>query len=125
MRSPRRGPEPEQLAIGSVGGRNYVFVGLRKQGGILFADVTDPNAPGPMGYESTRLFDQTTNSTDTTINCAVEAGAPGEQSDLGPEGLLFIPAILSPTFRPLLVVNFVTSGSTRIFEIDQTVPGHD
>ena len=68
-RSPRRGPEPEHLAIGSVGGRTYVFVGLRKQGGIVFADVSDPNAPGPIGYVSTRLFGQVASSTDTTVNC--------------------------------------------------------
>jgi hypothetical protein len=112
------------VAVGSIAGRTWVFAGLRKQGGIVFADVTDPTAPGQIEYESTRLFDQDTTAispqtdTATYINCAVEASAPGQRSDLGPEGLLFIPALLSPSFRPLLVVEFMTSGSTRIFEIE-------
>ena len=45
------------------------------------------------------------------INCAA--------GDLGPEGILFIPPLLSPNFRPLLVVNYETSGSTRIWQIDR------
>jgi hypothetical protein len=43
------------------------------------------------------------------VNC--DAG------DLGPEGVLFTPAYLSPIWRPLLVVTYETSGNTTIFRI--------
>lgn len=78
-------------------------------------DVTDPGAPAFQGYFNTRDFAQDPNhvgATDldnTLINCAA--------GDLGPEGLLFIPAALSPNFRPLLVVTYETSGSIRAFAV--------
>ena len=39
-----RGPEPEPLAVGTVGGRNYVFVGFERIGGIMVYDITDPGS---------------------------------------------------------------------------------
>jgi hypothetical protein len=42
---------------------------------------------------------------------------PG-RSDLGPEGLLFISARLSPNAKPLLIRKYDVSGSTRIYEVD-------
>jgi DNA-binding beta-propeller fold protein YncE len=118
-RSPRRGPQPLGIAIGRVEGRTYAFVGLEKQGGIIFADVTNAQSWVPLGYASTRNFaeDPTSGGTLDThveVNCAA--------GDLAPEGMLFIPAKLSPNTRPLLVVNYDTSGSTRILEVDPIPP---
>ena len=42
--------------------------------------------------------------------------------DPGPGGLLFIPRRYRPNLRPLLVVNYETSGSTRIYRIDRVLP---
>ena len=45
-------------------------------------------------------------------------GASGDApDDLGPEGLLFIPADESPIGEALLVVCFEESGTTRIFRV--------
>jgi hypothetical protein len=102
-------------------GRSYAFVGLERHSGIMVYDVTNPEAPVFQGYFNTRNFAQDPNQVGTTeldntmINCAA--------GDLGPEGLLFIPAALSPTFRPLLVVTYETSGSIRVFGIGPARPG--
>lgn len=114
-RSPKRGPEPEGVTVGRVLGRSYAFVGLERHSRIMVYDVTEPSAPLFQGYFNTRDFAQDPNQVgaaeldNTVINCAA--------GDLGPEGLLFIPAALSPNFRHLLVVAYETSGSIRAFAI--------
>lgn len=128
-RSPRRGPQPLGVAVGKVGSRTYAFVGLQKQGGIIIADITEAQFGVPLGYVSTRDFKQDpslggTLDTHVEVNCALDRSlSPPDRSDLGPEGLLFIPAELSPNRRPLLAVNYDTSGSTRIFQIVPATPG--
>jgi DNA-binding beta-propeller fold protein YncE len=102
-RSPAKGPEPEGVAVGSVSGRTYAFVGLERIGGIVVFDVTDPTRPRFIAYTNNRDF----------------AGDPaaGTAGDLGPEGLLFIPAAAAPTGVPLLVVANEVSGTTSIYTI--------
>ncbi len=41
-RSDNKGPEPEGLALGTVAGRTYAFVGLERVGGIAVYDITVP-----------------------------------------------------------------------------------
>ncbi len=106
-RSDNKGPEPEGLAYGEVCGRKYVFVGLERIGGVMVYDVTDPTKPTYVQYLNNRNF----------------AVAPlfaniATVGDLGPEGLIFIPANESHTGRPLLVVANEVSGSTSVFEIN-------
>ncbi|MGD9511025.1 MAG: alkaline phosphatase, partial [Geminicoccaceae bacterium] len=119
-RSPKRGPEPEGVAVGEAYGRTYAFVGLERHSGIMVYDVTDPRSASFAGYFNTRDFAQDPNQgpsgelANDAINCAA--------GDLGPEGMLFISAWYSPSFRPLLVVNYETSGSTRIWEIRRRQP---
>lgn len=102
-RSDDKGPEPEGIAVGRVGWRRYAFVGLERVGGIAIFDVTLPWAPSFVDYVSSRDF----------------AGDPeqGTAGDLGPEGVLFIPAHESPTHVPLLVVTHEISGTTAIFRV--------
>lgn len=105
-RSDDKGPEPEGLVVGKVAGRDYVFVGLERTGGIAVYDVSDPTAPTFADYASTRN----------------PAGHPamGTAGDLGPEGLLFVPAEESPTGVPLLVVCYEVSGTVGVFEVRRT-----
>ncbi len=116
-RSPKRGPEPEGVTVGNAFGRTYAFVVLERHSGIMVYDVTDPHAVAFDGYFNARLFAADPNQgpagdlPNDAINCAA--------GDLGPEGVLFIPAWLSPNFRPLLVVNYETSGSTRVWQVDR------
>jgi hypothetical protein len=102
-RSDDKGPEPEGVAVGVIGGRTYAFVGLERIGGFMVYDVTDPARPQFVEYTNNRNFEGDP-----------EAGTAG---DLGPEGLVFIPAGDSPTGGDLLVVANEVSGTTSVYGI--------
>jgi hypothetical protein len=102
-RSAYAGAEPEGLVTGRVGDHEYVFVGLERMSGVMVYDITDPTAPRYVRYVHSRNFDG-----DPT------AGTAG---DLGPEGLLFIPAAQSPTDEALLVVCYEISGTVAIYAV--------
>ncbi|MBM6404862.1 choice-of-anchor I family protein [Phycicoccus sp. CSK15P-2] len=104
-RSDDKGPEPEGLDLGRLRGRTYAFVGLERTSGIVAIDVTDPAHGRVAGYASNRSTDP-----------AADAEA-GEAGDLGPEGVLFIPASQSPNRSPLLVVGNEVSGTTTIWSV--------
>lgn len=92
-RSDNKGPEPEGLAIGTVAGRTYAFIGLERTGGVMAYDISDPNTPAFAAYVNT---------------------AP---TDLSPEGLLFINEEDSPNGKPLVVVSHEVSNTITIFEV--------
>ncbi len=78
-RSDNKGPEPEGIVVGNVDGRQYAFLGLERQGGIVAFDLdATPGRPRFAGYINTR------------------------DDDLGPEGVDFVSAGGSPTGRPLV-----------------------
>ena len=102
-RSDNKGPEPEGIAVGKVGGRQYAFVGLERIGGIAVFDLSDPHAGRFVSYVNPRDFGGN-----------VAAGTAG---DSGPEGLTFVKADDSPTGRPLLVVGNEVSGTTTTYDV--------
>jgi DNA-binding beta-propeller fold protein YncE len=102
-RSDDKGPEPEAVTIGYVGGTPFAFIGLERVGGIMVYDLTLPEAPRFVSYINTRDF-----------SADIESLAAG---DLAPEASVFIPAAQSPTQKPLLVVGNETSGTTAFFEV--------
>ena len=108
-RSDDKGPEPEGIAVGMIGGRTVAFVGLERIGGVMAFDVSDPTSPVYAGYVNTRDF----------------AGDPlaFTAGDLGPEGIDFIAAADSPTGRPMLAVGFEISGTARLIEIAEACAG--
>lgn len=103
-RSDDKGPEPEGLTLGRIGDRTYLFLGLERVGGIMVFDITNPGSPDFVQYINNRDF----------------LGDPenGTAGDLGPEGLIFIPAAKSPNGKNLLAVANEVSGSTSIYNID-------
>jgi hypothetical protein len=103
-RSDDKGPEPEGVAVGEVGGRTYAFIGLERIGGVIVFDVSNPAAPTFVQYINNRDF-------------AANTG------DAGPEGLRFIPADESPSGQPLLVVANEISGTLTIYTIDEGPAG--
>ncbi len=105
-RSDNKGPEPEGVTVAELDAMPYAFVGLERQGGIMVWCLDDPAAPTFMTYEAARNFSGDP-ETDTAL-------------DLGPEGLIVIPAADSPNGNDLLVVANEVSGSTAIFQIDRT-----
>ena len=106
-RSDNKGPEPEALALGTIGDKTIAFIGLERIGGIMLYDITDPDNAEFLDYINERDF-------------AFEGDLedfPAGAGDLGPEGLVFIDALDSPTGTPLLVAANEVSGTTRIFEV--------
>jgi hypothetical protein len=108
-RSDDKGPEPEGIALGTVNGRTYAFVGLERIGGVMVYDMTSP--------ENTN-FIQYINNRDFSLPNTPEALT---STDLGAEGLHFIPAAASPdgNGRALLLVGNEVSGTTTVFAINR------
>jgi 2',3'-cyclic-nucleotide 2'-phosphodiesterase/3'-nucleotidase/5'-nucleotidase len=102
-RTDDKGSEPEGLTVGTVADKTYAFIGLERDGGIMVYDISNPVAPQFVQYTNNRNF-----SGDA---------AAGTAGDLGPEGLLFIPAQDSPNRHPLLVVTNEISGTTTIYQL--------
>lgn len=110
-RSDDKGPEPENVALGAVGGRTYAFVGFERVGGVAVYDVTEPAASEFVTYVNNRDF-----------SVSVEdGGALSAAGDLGPEGIAFIPAETSATGEPLLAVGNEVSGTTTLYAISEVV----
>jgi len=106
-RSDAKGPEPEGLTIGQIGDKHFLFLGLERMGGVLVYDITDPTAPLYQDYLNSR----------ETWDVDPDAGNLEGYGDLGPEGLVFIPAADSANGKALLVVGNEVSGSTAIYEV--------
>lgn len=102
-RSDNKGPEPEGVVVGRVGGRMFAFVGLERTSAIVILDVTQPAQP--------RFQSLLTNRD--------EAGdaEEGTAGDLGPEGLEFVSATDSPNGKPLLLVGNEVSGTTTVWQL--------
>ncbi|BDC52805.1 alkaline phosphatase [Bryobacterales bacterium F-183] len=103
-RSDNKGPEPEGVAVSTINGRTYAFIGLERIGGVMVYDVTDPERPTYVAYTNNRDFTAATNT--------AQAG------DLGPEGILVIPAAGSPNGKPMLVTANEISGTVSLFSVD-------
>lgn len=106
-RSDAKGPEPEGLTIGQIGDKHFLFLGLERMGGVLVYDITDPAAPVYQDYLNSR----------ETWDVDPDAGNLEGYGDLGPEGLVFIPAADSANGKALLVVGHEVSGTTAIYEV--------
>lgn len=102
-RSDAKGPEPEGVDVGQVGGRKLAFLGLERNSGIAVFDVTRPARTRIVGYGLNRD----------------DAGDPeaGSAGDLGPEGVHFIAARRSPTGQPLLLVGNEVSGTVTVWRV--------
>ena len=107
-RSVNKGPEPEGVVIGTLGDKNYAFIGIERMGGVMAYDVTDPQAPVFVDYLNTR--------DNWELKPEGNLDAVG---DLGAEGLFFVPAAQSPNDEPLLIIGHEVSGTTTVFQLDR------
>ena len=103
-RSDDKGIEPEGIAIGTINGYTYAFIGLERMGGIMVYDISNPFAPEYVQYINNRDF-------------TLEPGDSVDAGDLGPEGLKFVPASDSPDGKPYLIVGNEVSGTTTVYEV--------
>lgn len=92
-RSGKKGPEPESVVTGQIGGRMYAFVGLERIGGVMMYDITNPNQV---------VFENYMNSRDFSGHI---------KNDVSPEGLCFMEAQESPNGSPILAVSNEVSGT--------------
>ncbi len=104
-RSDAKGPEPEGLTVGQIGGRTFAFVGLERISGIMVYDISNPQRARFVQYINSRDFSRT-------------PGDDPEAGDLGPEGLEFVAAEDSPIGVPMLMVGNEVSGTTALYRID-------
>lgn len=114
--SDARGPEPEQVTVGRIGGRDYAFIVLERIGGVMVYDITRPSAPRFQIYINNRNFD--VDPDEVCVDNRPKSPACAAAGDLGPESVLFIPATRSPIRAPLVIVAHETSDSITIFRID-------
>ncbi len=103
-RSDDKGAEPEGIAVGTVGGKTYAFVGLERQGGLMVYDVTEPAKAKMVQFIN-------------TLNRGVALDSP-EAGDVAPEGVLFIAASDSPNGKPLVVTANEFSGTVAVFVME-------
>lgn len=93
-RSDNKGPEPEAIEIGEVGGRTLAFIGLERDSGIMIYDISDPaNAEFVDYIEST------------------------EFGNVSPEVIDFIPAEESATGLAQIAVSYEVSGTTAVYDL--------
>ncbi len=103
-RSENKGPEPEAIAVGTIGSRTYAFIGLERMGGLFAYDVTNPYNVSFSAYAINR---------DLTEGLTVDDGI----GDLAPESIVFVTAEQSPTGEPLLIVGNEVSGSVTLWQV--------
>jgi hypothetical protein len=90
-RSDNKGPEPEGVAVGTVNGVQYAFIGSERTGDIFVYDITNPLAPVMKQYINT-------------------------PADLGVEGVQFVSASQSPTGKALLITSAEVSKTVTVYE---------
>ncbi|MEL6206398.1 MAG: choice-of-anchor I family protein, partial [Pseudomonadota bacterium] len=106
-RSDAKGPEPEAIAIGEVGGRDYAFIGLERDSGIMIYDVSDPANSFFVNYIPP-LF--------------VNDAGDGEIAKQGPEIITVIGAEESATGNAQIAVSYEISGTTIVYDLTPTSP---
>ncbi|MEG9226697.1 choice-of-anchor I family protein [Aeromicrobium sp. Sec7.5] len=118
-RSDDKGPEPENVTIGTVGDRTYAFIGLERVGGVMVYDISDPADATYVTYVNNRDFAV---SVEDGIETAEDPAAfLASAGDLGPEGLTFVSAVDSPTGEALVIVGNEVSGTTTFFGVTDLV----
>jgi len=111
---------PDAIAAYQADGETYIvsvnegdardydgFSEEERVGGIMIYDITDPKSPQFVTYEPARNFDGDPEA-DTAL-------------DLGPEGIVFVPASQSPVLAPMLVVSNEVSGSTAFYKVNTSI----
>ena len=103
-RSPKKGPEPESVTVGTVGNDLYAFIALERIGGIMAykIDVAGETATF-VNYINTRDFSEDPSEAE-----------PHLTSDVAPEGLYFIPE------SDTLLAAFEVSGTVSAYSIGNT-----
>jgi hypothetical protein len=101
-RSDNLGPEPEEVVAAQINGKTYAMISLKRVGGVIVFNVTNPQAPYFVRYANNRSISSNT-------------------GDRGPEGILFISAEDSPNDTAMIVLANEISGSLTFYAFPQSV----
>ena len=112
-RSTSKGVEPEALAVGTIGTQTFAFIGLERMGGIMAYNVSNPATPTFISYTNLALAGLGLSPANNTT--------PGSY-DVSPEAIVFVPAVQSPTLKPLLITANELSGTTTVYEVRVASP---
>jgi len=105
-RSEKKGVEPEALALGSVNGKTYAYIGLEKQGGFFVYDITDPASASKVEYFND--INYSINPEDANVNTNID--------DIAPEGS----EVFTQDGKRYYVNANEVSGTVSVFEISTT-----
>lgn len=98
-RSDNKGPEPEGVTVHKINNDYYAFITLERTGGMMVYNITNPTQAEFVKYINTRTL-----------------GA-NEGGDLGPEGIIYIPANESPNDTALVIMANEVSATISIFTV--------
>ncbi|MDP5220416.1 choice-of-anchor I family protein [Ruegeria sp. 2205SS24-7] len=106
-RSDAKGPEPEAIAVGEVGGRLYAFIGLERDSGIMIYDISEPENAFFVNY---------------IPPLHVDNAAEGEPALHSPEVIAFISEDESGTGNAQIAVSYEVSGTTAVYDLTSINP---
>lgn len=96
-RSGKKGPEPENVTVGTVNGKTYAFIAVERIGGIMVYDITDPANAKYVNYINSREFDEAI------------------KGDVSPEGLCLVEN--GKSGNPILLAACEVSGTLVVYEL--------
>ena len=98
-RSDDKGPEIEGIYFQTINGKPYVFLALERIGGVMVFNVENPLSPVYVAYRNNRS---------TTLS----------GPDLGAEGIVTIPAAISPNGNDILILANEVSSTLSIYQVN-------
>lgn len=96
-RSTKKGPEPENITVGTIDGRTYAFIAIERIGGIMAYDITDPKDSRYVNYINSRDFSDKI------------------KGDVSPEGICFISG--DGIAKPMVLAACEVSGTLAVYEL--------
>ena len=98
-RSDDKGPEVEGIYFQTINGKPYVFLALERVGGVMVFNVANPLSPVFVAYRNNRS---------TTLS----------GPDLGAEGIVTIPAAISPNGNDIVILANEVSSTLSIYQVN-------
>lgn len=96
-RSGKKGPEPENITIGSVGTNTYAFIAIERIGGVMVYDITNPSEAKYVNYINSRDFGEDI------------------KGDVSPEGICFVQD--NGNGRAAVIASCEVSGTVAVYEL--------
>ncbi|MFA0057172.1 choice-of-anchor I family protein [Vibrio echinoideorum] len=113
-RSDDKGVEPEAIEVAKINGKQYAFIGLERQGGIMVYDVTQPKNTSFISYLNNRNFTQPVcTKVDEDGDCDNDT-YNSKAGDLGPESIKYF----TRSGNHFIAVGNEVSGSTSVYRVE-------